>query len=168
MVDAPSSGASPAGHSSAELGRFLETRRGTILDASMASLGRAHLHHYTVEGIEHARRRMEKLLDVTTQCVREMDVVLMLTHAESVARERFWSGYGLAEVQTAFNVLEETIWSRMLQELDAGDFARALGVVGTVLGMGKDALARTWVSLATRTRVPSLDLRTLLEGSGGN
>jgi len=165
MVDAPSSGAPSTGRPPAEVGRYLEERRAVILEAAMASLGRAHLHHYTIEGIEKARERIETLFDVTTECVRTAGIVPMLTHAERVARERFWSGYGLSEVQTAFNVLEEAIWSRMLQELDAGDFARALGLVSTVLGLGKDALAGTWVSLATRSRAPSLDCRALFEGS---
>jgi len=36
---------------------------------------------------------------------------------------------------------------------------------GTILGSGKDALARTWVSLATSQHVPSLDLTALFEGA---
>lgn len=36
--------------------------------------------------------------------------------------------------------------------LDPDQFARALGLVSTVLGAGKDALAREYVSLATSAR----------------
>jgi hypothetical protein len=35
----------------------------------------------------------------------------------------------------------------------------------TVLGVGKDALARTYVSLASHEHVSSLDLRALFEGT---
>jgi hypothetical protein len=44
--------------------------------------------------------------------------------------------------------------------------AESLGLLTTVLGAGKDALARSYVSLASRQHVPSLDLRALLEGTG--
>jgi len=165
MIDAPSSGAPSTGRSPEELGRYLEARRTAIVDTAMACLGRAHLHNYTAEGVEKARQRIEALFEVTLECVRIGGIVPMLTHADRVARERFWSGYGLSEVQTAFNVLEEAIWSRMLHELDAADFARGLGMVSTVLGMGKDALARTWVGLATRSHAPSLNWRALFGGT---
>jgi hypothetical protein len=38
-------------------------------------------------------------------------------------------------------------------------------LIGTILGAGKDTLAREWVSLATSERVPSLDLTELFEGA---
>ena len=41
------------------------------------------------------------------------------------------------------------------------------GDVGTVLGAGKDALARKYVSLATQTRTPSLNLQALFSGTEG-
>jgi len=48
----------------------------------------------------------------------------------------------------------------------AGDeLAESLGLLTTVLGVGKDALARTYVSLASHEHVPSLDLRALFEGT---
>ncbi len=45
-------------------------------------------------------------------------------------------------------------------------YAETLGHVSTILGAGKDALARRYVSLATDTRAPSLDLRALFTGTG--
>jgi hypothetical protein len=45
---------------------------------------------------------------------------------------------------------------------------QALGLVGTVLGAGKDSLARTYVTLATQTRAPSLDLRALFAGTSAH
>jgi len=39
--------------------------------------------------------------------------------------------------------------------------------VGTVLGTGKDNLAQQYVSPATQTRTPSLDLKALFSGTDG-
>lgn len=72
----------------------------------------------------------------------------------------------IAEVQAAFNVLEETIWQLVIARLPNDELLESAGLIGTVLGAGKDALARTWVALATRTHVPSLDLTSLFEGLG--
>jgi hypothetical protein len=40
-----------------------------------------------------------------------------------------------------------------------------VGLLSTVLGAGKDSLAREYVSLASRQHVTSLDLSTLFEGT---
>jgi hypothetical protein len=86
-------------------------------------------------------------------------------YAEEVAKERFSAGFEISEVQTAFNVLEEAIWHVVIGRLPTENLVEATGLIGTVLGAGKDTLARTWVSLATSQRVPSLDLAALFEGA---
>jgi hypothetical protein len=89
----------------------------------------------------------------------------MITHAESIGRERFNAGFDLWEVQTAFNVLEEVIWTRIIKEFPAAEYAEALGLVSTVLGTGKDTLARVYVALASKSKAPTLDLRRLFTGT---
>ena len=89
----------------------------------------------------------------------------MIAYAQSLAEERFEAGYDLVEVQTAFNALEEASWRRVLADLDPTEFADALGLVSTLLGAGKDALARRYVSLAADTHAPSLDVRALFAGT---
>ena len=42
---------------------------------------------------------------------------------------------------------------------------KTLGLVSTIHGAAKDALAREYVSLVTHSHVPSLDLRMLFAGS---
>ena len=79
----------------------------------------------------------------------------------------FEGGVDLSEVQRAYNVLEEVIWWRILKHLPAEQQGEALGLVGTVLGSGKDTLARKYVSLATQTHTPSLDLKALFSGTDG-
>ena len=99
--------------------------------------------------------------------LRSRNLGPIVASAEQVARERFEAGYDLSEVQTAFNALEEATWSRIFAGLQPTQFAEALGLVGTILGAAKDALARTYVSLATNTHAPSLDLQALFAGTEG-
>ena len=70
-------------------------------------------------------------------------------------------------VQTGFNALEAATWGRILTGLEPTQLAEALGLVSTVFGAAKDALGRRYVSLATKTHAPSLDLRALFAGTDG-
>jgi hypothetical protein len=79
----------------------------------------------------------------------------------------FESGFDLWEVQTAFNVLEETIWRCILNEMQPEEYAEALGLVSTVLGTGKDTLARTYVTLASKTKTPFFNVQHLFNGTEG-
>ena len=56
-------------------------------------------------------------------------------------------------------------WASVLHELDPSCFPETIDLISTVLGAGKDALARKYVSLAADTRVTSLDLRALFGGT---
>lgn len=143
---------------------FLEGERGAIIDAAETALGRVHAEHYESAGREEVRRRLEALFDHLLDGLARRDLTPMVQYAEQVAEERFNAGYDLAEVQVAFNALEEATWARVLEGLPTNELAEALGLVGTILGCGKDALARRYVSLAAQTHAPSLDLRALFTG----
>jgi hypothetical protein len=140
---------------------LLRIRSAEIVERAAESLRRTHLEHYDREDAEANRRRLERLLALTAQALRERRATALVHHAEELARERHAAGYALGEVQTAFNVLEEAIWEAVLAQVPLPEQAEALGLVSTVLGLAKDALGRSFVSLASRRRVPSLDLRAL-------
>jgi hypothetical protein len=146
---------------------FLARQRETIVQEAEAALARSHARHYEAAGETEVRRRLERLFDHLLEGLRERDLGPMVAYAETLAQERFEAGYDLVEVQTAFNALEEASWKRALADLDPSEFADALGLVSTLLGAGKDALARRYVSLAAGTHAPSLDLRALFGGTGG-
>ncbi|HTR82654.1 MAG TPA: hypothetical protein VMM58_13575 [Bacteroidota bacterium] len=149
------------------LAELLSTQSSEILSDAETGISRAHLTHYEKSGEENTRQRLKALYGLAVRAVKEKNLGPMVAHAETVARERFEAGFDLSEVQTAFNVLEEAIWKRILKNLPAEQFAEALGLVSTVLGAGKDMLARTYVSLASKSKVPSLDLHSLFSGTGG-
>lgn len=97
--------------------------------------------------------------------IRKRDLDDVEAYAESVARARYAAGFDISEVQAAFNALERATWHRLVAEVPQTDLARAVGLLSTVLGAGKDVLARTYVELATNHHVPSLDLTALFDGS---
>ena len=149
------------------LHELLQQQSVDILNAAIESLSRAHLSSYNTAGIDRTHQRLKALLVLTTRGVKERNLGPIIAHAESIGTERFYAGFDLSEVQTAFNVLEEAIWIRIMKELPPSEYAESLGLVSTVLGAGKDALARTYVSLASKTRATSLNLTSLFVGAAG-
>ncbi len=152
---------------SVETAQFLTHEREAIVDAAEAALARMHHRHYESAGASEVRQRLEALYNHLLDALRSRDLGPIVAHAEQVAQERFNAGYDLSEVQAAFNTLEEATWSRVFAELQPAQFAEALGLVSTILGAAKDALARKYVSLATSTHAPSLDLQALFAGTEG-
>jgi hypothetical protein len=144
-----------------ELMEMLDRERSEIVAEALASMQRAGLTHYQAAGPEASRARLDKLFEVVNASLAGRTLMPIEQHAEAVATERFRSGFGLGEVQTAFNVLEEAMWKHIESSLPPADLGRALALVSSVLGSGKDHLARTYVSLATQTHVPALDLKAL-------
>ena len=123
------------------------------------------MQHYESTHATDVQQRLAALYDHLLESIQRRDLGPIVTYAERVAGERFSAGYDLSEVQVAFNALEEATWSRVLSNLEAADFAEAIGLISTVLGAGKDALAREYVSLAAERHIPSLDLRALFSGT---
>ena len=149
------------------LNELLHERTGAIIENASEAMSRAHLKNYEKSGIEHTHQRLKALLVLTTRAVKERNLGPMVAHADTIARERFASGFDLWEVQTAFNVLEEAIWAHILKELPPTEYAEALGLISTVLGTGKDTLARRYVTLASKTKASSLNLQSLFTGMEG-
>lgn len=147
-----------------EIDDFLEQHQREIVDAAGAALARAGASHYQSAGEAEIDRRLEVLFGHLRDSLAYRNLAPMVAYAELVAEERFVAGYDLSEVQAAFNALEESIWTQLVHGLEPTRLGEALGLVSTVLGTGKDALARKYVSLATQTHVPSLDLRALFSG----
>jgi len=149
----------------ADTAAFLSSRRDAILDDASAALERMHARHYQAAGVDETVRRLGALLERLVDALESRDLAPIVAYAETVAEERFASGFDLSEVQGAFNALEEATWARAVAELDPSELAETLGMVTTVLGAGKDALARRYVSIAAGTHAPSLDLRALFAGT---
>ena len=91
----------------------------------------------------------------------------MIRYAENLAQERFSAGFDLYEVQRAFNVLEEAVWKQIIIDCPPTQLSEALGKISTVHGAGKDALARKYVFLSSKSKPASLNLKVLFKGTDG-
>lgn len=148
-----------------KLPELLGKSRDEIINTALTTLSRAHLQHYDSSTDQQNRVRFTMLYDLTVESITTLNLVPVIDYAHKVARERYQAGFDLQEVQTAFNVLEELIWKKITSNLDPQDYAEALGLVSTVLGTGKQALAVEYVSLAGKNKaVASLDLKALFKG----
>jgi hypothetical protein len=148
-----------------DVAAFLSSERAVILENAAAALARSEAPHYRGDGAGTVAARLEALLDQLIGGIAKRDLTPITQYARQLAEERYHTGYELGEVQTAFNALEEAAWLRVLRGMEASELGEALGLISTVLGAGKDALARSYVSLASDTHVGSLDLRALFSGA---
>lgn len=139
--------------------------RSSILGESYTVLERSHVHHYEVAGEAFTRTRLEGLFDLVVTAIGNRDLSGVSAYAVNIAEERFGQGFDISEVQAAFNALEEAMWRRIVESAAPEDLAEATGLLNTVLGFGKDVLARTYVSLASRRHVRSLDLTAMFAGT---
>ncbi len=144
-----------------ELYKFLVENKSQIRNEATESLERAQLKSYKAASTEKNRSRIEKLLELTIVSVENKNLVGMTAYAVQIAKERFNAGFDLHEVHTAFNVLEETLWGKIIKNCASSELGEALGLVSTVLGAGKETLALSYVSLASKSKTRTLDLSEL-------
>lgn len=149
------------------LQELLQTQENSIIDEATDALERSRLKHYAAAGEAWNRERLTDLFRLSRDCVTSRNLVPLINHMEAIAQERFAAGFDIHEVQTAVNVLEESVWRHISQSLEAGAQAEAFGLIGTALGAGKDSLARAYVSLASQSKAPSLNLSALFAGTDG-
>jgi hypothetical protein len=144
---------------------LMTTQADEIIKDAILGVERSQLPGYRSSGPDQARQRVKALFVLTARAIKERNLGPMLAHTETIGRERFAAGLDLAEMQIAFNVLEEVLWHRILTWVPPVYCGEALGMVGTVLGAGKDMLGRTYATLASKSKVPTLHLDQLFDGS---
>jgi hypothetical protein len=144
-----------------DLKEILRTQSGEILENALQSLNCAHLKSYSKSSPSENKKRLLNLLTLTEKCVVEKRLLPMKEYAAQIAKERFDTGFDLHEVHTAFNALEEEIWNRVTKNIDPKNLGEALGLISTVLGAGKEELALSYVTLASKTRTQTLNLSEL-------
>jgi hypothetical protein len=136
-----------------------------VLDEAYSALHRRHVTHYELAGEAFTRQSLANLFTLVVTTIRTRDLAAMSAYSDGIAVERFNDGYDISEVQMAFNSLEEAMWRRVVSAEPPDDIAEAIGLLSTVLGFGKDTVARKYLSLACRRHVPSLDLSALFAGA---
>lgn len=148
-----------------DLEALLNQAEPRVLDEAYAALQRSHVAHYEAAGEAFTRQRLTDFFTLVTDAIRTRNLARVGEYSEQVAAERFEQGFDISEVQTAYNALEEAMWRQVIAAEPAGELPEAIGMLSTVLGFGKDALARKYVSLACQRHVPSLDMSALFAGT---
>jgi hypothetical protein len=134
-----------------------------LVDAAMASLERAQLTGYLRSSPDENRVRFSRLLSLLERCVTSRNLNPMKDYAQAIAAERFQAGFGLQEVFTAFNVLEEQVWKRVTEVSAAEELPIEFGFDEHGARSGKESLSLTYVSLASKVHTPTLNLTHLFE-----
>lgn len=145
---------------------FLVDHRPAIIDGAAAALHESAERHYQSLDSKTVRSRLEFLYDRVVAAAVSRDLSSVLSYASDLADQRFAAGYDVAEIQFAVNALEEAVWREVFSALPPGEHAETLALVSTIFGAAKDALAREYVTLASHTHAPSLDVRRLFAGTG--
>ena len=141
---------------------FLEQHRSRIL--ADAASGAAGAPRYAAAGVVDTTQRLDRLFDELVTAVDGHDLASIVGYARGLARARHATGYDLSEVQVAINALEESVWRRIFADAPRDLVGPALREVSTILGAAKDALAREYVTLASSTHAPALDVSALFTG----
>lgn len=139
----------------------MQSHADQIVDEAAEAVSHARLHHYEAAGDALTRQRIRALLDAVIESLSHGTPLSVVQHAEDVGNERFLAGFGIDEIQVAFNTLEEALWRFLVATVPAEELAEELGQLGAVLGAGKDQLARTYVLLASHRHAPHVDVEAL-------
>ena len=138
-----------------------------IVNEAYAQLHPSIHPNYHALGEEVTRGYLIELFDLVVGGVEHREAVHLVQHAELIAEQRFHAGFDLAEVQAAFNALEQAMWRRILQLETSSELLNSVGLLSSVVGAGKDALARVYVNLASARHVPHLNVAALYQGTDG-
>ncbi|MGD0982913.1 MAG: methylmalonyl-CoA decarboxylase [Acidimicrobiales bacterium] len=118
-----------------------------VVDEAVAELERRHTSDQT-SGPEMRRRHLRDLFRIVVRCVHDGAVEPIIASSQQLAADRFAVGFDISEVQGEFNVLEEVLWREVAATLAGDQRIEVLELLNTILGAGRDALARTYVALA--------------------
>jgi hypothetical protein len=138
--------------------------RDEVLEEAFTALQHVSPAHYQREGESFTRARLGELFDLVVATIASRELASLSTRVEEIATERFGAGFDISEVQAAFNALELAMWRRLVASTAPEELAESIGLLSTVMGFAKDALARRYISLASNRHVQSLDLSALFTG----
>jgi methylmalonyl-CoA decarboxylase len=122
-----------------------------MIDEAVAALAQYDPDHESP--IPDGRRReVRQLFRLILRCVHAGRAKPIVRPSEQIAAHCYAAGTDLAEVQEGFTVLAEVLWRQLAGALAGEQLVQALGLLNTITGAGKDAMARTYVALAARDR----------------
>lgn len=144
--------------------KILSEARDEVLADAYEGLQQTTHAHYERQGETFTKGRLADLFDLVVDAIATRELAALSTHSETIASERFNSGFDISEVQAAFNALEVAMWRKVVASTSLDDLAESIGLLSTVMGFAKDTLARKYISLASNRHVQSLDMSALFGG----
>lgn len=109
------------------------------------------LKHYKLLEFDEVYKRGKDFLDAFLASIRRNEIGPFLSFMSNISSERSLQGYKLDETLTAFKVLEENVWTSVIQDAPNQDVPGLLKIANQVLGVGKDQLARVYLHLRIKT-----------------
>jgi hypothetical protein len=104
-----------AGGQSVDTVALLTEFEAQVVDDAWQALGRSHAGHYEAAGERVTKQRLTDMYGLIVTAIRDRDLSPVTAYAARVARELFDAGYGISEVQTAYNALEEAAWRHLVE-----------------------------------------------------
>lgn len=149
--------------STTDLVQSLAESRAEIVQAVTQHLCSPLTGRYAMLERRETQRRIDLLYAHVIEAARTHVLTELTAYATELADDRFTEGYDLGTVQAAFNLLTDELWLTLVARLPAEDQVSALALITTVLGAGKDAVARRYLELAAQHSPP--DLEALFDGT---
>jgi hypothetical protein len=109
-----------------DLSALMQREGQSILDEASGALSRSNVPHYRELSSEERTHRLVALFDLVEQSLAQRDLIPMLQCTKSVAEQRFSDSVDIGTVQAAFNVLEETLWGRIVSRSTPEDLPEAI------------------------------------------
>jgi methylmalonyl-CoA decarboxylase len=122
-----------------------------VIDEAVAALAQRDQAHQSA-GPDGRRRDVRQLFRLVLRCLHAERAKPVIRPSEQIATHCYAAGIDLAEIHGTFNVLAEVLWRHLAGALADEQLVQALGLLTAIVGAGKDAMARTYVALATRDR----------------
>jgi len=123
-----------------------------VIDDAVAALAQRDQARHQSAGPDGRRREVRQLFRLVLRCMRAGRAGPIVKPCEQIAAHCYAAGIDLSEAQGAFNVLAEVAWRHLAGALAGDQLVEALGLLNAIVGAGKDAMARTYLALATSDR----------------
>ncbi len=138
----------------AELSAVLADARDRVIGEAPAALSERNQAGGLAASPAERHQDMEHLFDLIQRCVHEGHCEPIIGPSQQMAADRFAAGIEIAEIQAMFTVLEDVLWRNLADAVSGDQRLGTLRLVSAILGAGRDALARTYVSLASHPGGP--------------
>jgi methylmalonyl-CoA decarboxylase len=139
---------------SADISAALAGAREQVVGEALAALEQRDQAGQHGSGAAERRRDVEHLFEMVERCVQQGHADPILLPSQQMAADRFVAGIDIAEIQAAFAALEDVLWRHLAGTVSDEQRVETLRLMNIILGTGRDALARTYVSLASHPRNP--------------